>query len=256
LKIWRYMDLAKFVHMLATGTLYFPCITELKDPYEGWLPRSHIKALRQLNRPILDDLKTTLDSIAARDPARDRGSLDDIQKKTQRDLNPRVVLRKVNRMFGVNCWHINEHESEAMWQLYTVAGQGVAIESTKARLEGALRGDGITVDQVRYEDFSSAKIEKGHKRYAGFLKRKSFAHEQELRATIRLPTLGVGTAVPCDLNALITQIHVFPKAPSYYAEAVRYAVSQAKPEIKAPVIVSRLLDPPNRRVTSRAPRSR
>jgi hypothetical protein len=57
LKIWRYVDLAKFVHMLATGTLYFPCATtELKDPYEGWLPRSHIKALMQINRGILDQM--------------------------------------------------------------------------------------------------------------------------------------------------------------------------------------------------------
>ena len=77
------------------------------------------------------------------------------------------------------------------------------------------------------------------------MKRKSFAHEQKLRAQIRLPTPGAGTAVPCDLNALIAQIHIFPKAPSYYAEAVRYAVRQTKPEIQAPVIISRLLDPPN-----------
>lgn len=147
--------------------------------------------------------------------------------------------------FGVNCWHINEHESEAMWQLYTAAGQGIAIESTKARLEGALKGDGIHVDRVRYMDFDFDEIEKGHTHYGLFLKRKSFAHEQELRATILLPTPGMGTAVPCDLNALITQIHIFPKAPPYYAEAVRYAVGLAVPEIKAPVVVSRLLDPPD-----------
>jgi hypothetical protein len=65
-----------------------------------------------------------------------------------------------------------------MWQLYTVAGQGIAIESTKAKLEGALGGNGIVVDQVRYMDFESAEIEKGHKRYGLFLKRKSFAHER------------------------------------------------------------------------------
>ena len=41
MKIWRYVDLAKFVSMVATGTLYFPCATtELADPYEGWLRRS------------------------------------------------------------------------------------------------------------------------------------------------------------------------------------------------------------------------
>jgi hypothetical protein len=217
--------------MLATGKLYFPCAaTELKDPYEGYLPRSHIEAERQLTR----------DSIAP-DPTRDVAALDAILRK----LDPGLLRRVATRNFGVSCWHINEHESEAMWQIYTVAGQGIAIESTKAKLEGALGGNGIVVDQVRYMDFESAEIEKGHKRYGLFLKRKSFAHEQELRATIRLPTPGVGTAVPCDLNALIAQIHIFPKAPPYYAEAVRYAVRQTKPEIQAPIIVSRLLDPPN-----------
>ena len=51
MKIWRYVDLAKFVSMVATGTLYFPCATtELADPYEGWLPCSHIKAFTELAR--------------------------------------------------------------------------------------------------------------------------------------------------------------------------------------------------------------
>jgi hypothetical protein len=155
------------------------------------------------------------------------------------------MLRQVAaRTLGVSCWHINEYESEAMWQLYTVAGRGIAIESTKATLEGVLGGKGITVGQVRYADFDS-DIDTGLWRDKGFLKRKSFEHEQELRATIRLPTLDVGTAVPCDLNALIAQIHIYPKAPPYYAEAVRYAVRQTKPEIEAHVIPSRLLDPPD-----------
>jgi hypothetical protein len=54
LKSWRYVDLAKFVSMLATRTLYFPCATtELTDPYEGWMPRSHIKVLMALNHTYL-----------------------------------------------------------------------------------------------------------------------------------------------------------------------------------------------------------
>jgi hypothetical protein len=67
----------------------------------------------------------------------------------------------VNRHFGVNCWHINEDESAAMWQLYGAAGSGIAIESSKANLESALKGDGIFVDQVRYMDFDRDEIGKG-----------------------------------------------------------------------------------------------
>ncbi len=161
MKIWRYVDLAKFVHMLATGTLYFPCpTTELKDPYEGSLPRSHIEAEMQIVRGILDELKTTLDSIAALHPTRDRAPLDHVLEEAQRKLNVQKLRREATDNFGVSCWHINEHESEAMWQLYTAAGQGIAIESTKAKLESALRGEGIIVDQVRYMDFDADEIKK------------------------------------------------------------------------------------------------
>jgi hypothetical protein len=243
-KIWRYVDFAKFTHMVATGTLYFPCVTELKDPYEGWMPRSHIKALTEMNRGIVDGMERAYHDILAQLPiaARDRVPVDAIIADARRKLDLQSVLPEVNRKFGVSCWHINEHESEAMWQLYSAAGQGIAIESTKARLEDALKGDGIHVDHVRYMDFDTDEIEKRHQNYGFFLKRKSFVHEQELRATILLPAPGTGTAVSCDLNALIAQIHIFPKAPPYYVQAVKYAVSHAKPEIHAPVVISALLE--------------
>jgi hypothetical protein len=246
LKIWRYVELAKFVSMLATRTLYFPCAaTELTDPYEGWMPRSHIDALTALSRTVLDQTEHMLDAIAAMNPARDRAPLDAIFEDLQRKLNSQRTLRAATAKFGVNCWHINEGESEAMWQLYTAAGQGIAIESTKERLECALKGDGINVDQVRYMDFDRDEIDKGHRHYGLFLKRKAFAHEQELRATILLPEPGVGTAVACDLEGLIAKIHIYPNAPSYYVDAVRYVVGTAKPELKALVMPSRLLDPPD-----------
>jgi len=232
--------------MLATRTLYFSCATtELTDPYEGWMPRSHIKAQMDLNQTYLDQMKHTRDAVIAMHPARDRSPLDAVVEDARRKLDLQQLLREANAKFGVNCWHANEGESEAMWRLYTAAGQGIAIESTKARLEGALKGDGIIVDQVRYADFDADEIEKGHRHYGLFMKRKSFAHEQELRATILLPKPGIGTTVPCNLNDLIEQIHIFPKAPLYYIEAVKYALGQARPEIKAPIVTSKLLDPPD-----------
>ena len=52
MKIWRYIDLAKFVNTIATSTVRFTCISEFKEPYEGWLPRSHMKALVYLSRSV------------------------------------------------------------------------------------------------------------------------------------------------------------------------------------------------------------
>ena len=246
MKIWRYVDLAKFISILATRSLYFPCATtELKDPFEGWLPRSHIKAMMELTRATLDQMRDTQNAFLAQNPTQDRAPFDALHEDEQRKLNLQKLLREANSKFGVSCWHINEDESEAMWQLYTAAGQGIAIESSREQLESALSGDGINVDQVRYMNFDSDEIEKGHRHYGLFLKRKSFAHEQELRATILLPKPGSGTQVSCDLDRLITKIHVFPKAPAYYADAVKYAVAQASPPITAPVVISKLLDAPD-----------
>jgi len=245
-KIWRYVEFAKFVSMLNTRSLYFPCATtELKDPYEGWMPRSHIEALMRINRGILDQMSETHESFLAAHPTRDRTPFDELLQDAERKLNLQQLLRDTNRKFGISCWHINEDESEAMWQLYTAAGQGIAIESTRERLEAALTGEGIIVDRVRYMDFETDEIEKGHSNYGLFLKRRSFAHEQELRATILLPEAGRGTQVSCDLNGLIAKIHIFPKAPAYYADAVRYVVEQAQPALTAPVVNSRLLDAPD-----------
>jgi hypothetical protein len=245
LKIWRYIDLAKFVWMLATCKLYFPCLAELEDPYEGWLPDSHIGALKRVFQPQLDELKHTLDSIRAMHPTRDHAPLDALFEDAQRKLDPRRVLQEANNKFGVSCWHINDGESDAMWKLYAAAGSGIAIESTKARLESALKGDGIFVDQVRYMDFDNDEIDKGHRHYNLFIKRKSFAHEQELRATILLSKPGAGTAVLCDMDALIAKIHISPHAPPYYADAVRYIVKCADTKITAPIVPSRLLDRPD-----------
>jgi hypothetical protein len=122
-----------------------------------------------------------------------------------------------------------------MWKLYAAAGVGVAIESTKARLESALNGDGIFVDPVRYMDFENDEIEKGHRHLMPFIKRKSFAHEQELRAIILLPKSRAGTLVSCDMDALIARIHISPHVPRYYAGAVRYIVERADPKIAAPL---------------------
>ena len=45
--IWRYKDLAKFVSMLQTSSLYFPRADLLDDPHEGALPRKTVEKRRR-----------------------------------------------------------------------------------------------------------------------------------------------------------------------------------------------------------------
>jgi hypothetical protein len=244
LKIWRYVDFAKFVDMLATKSLYFACTSQMADPYEGWMPGSHIAAMTGLNDTYLSQMKDACDQALALRPQLAPTAFDGILEDARRKLDLPKVLREVNLKFGLSCWHINNDESEAMWRLYASAGSGIAIESTADKLKNSLRGDGIIVDRVRYMNFERDEIEKGHEHYGLFLKRTAFEHEKELRATILLPTPGVGTAVPCDIDSLITNIHVAPEARTFYADAVQYIIDRSDLVTKPPVLRSRLLEDP------------
>jgi len=123
----------------------------------------------------------------------------------------KTTHKQVVSKFGVCCWHEGEHESDAMWKLYSASGQGIAVESTIGQLRTSLGNrEGLQIDRVRYMDFERDPIEKAHRHYKIFIKRKSFEHEKEVRATVLLPEEGKGTPIGCDLDVLITCVHVSP----------------------------------------------
>lgn len=250
IKIWRYMDLAKFTYMLITESLYFACPLKFKDPYEGFLPRSHIEANSKIVAPMVHD------DISLRNQLEDKfpGSIDLQQVDAKIDSlknmlrNPLGVYREVIRKAGVSCWHKSECESEAMWRLYSAFGQGIAIESTIGQLKLSLGGvEGIIIHSIRYRDFENAPIEKRHKYNILFMKRKSFKYEKELRATVRLPKEkeGEGDNILCNLNTLITHIHVSPYASDYFNDVVNALCHSKIGSFEKPVIPSKLFSEPN-----------
>jgi hypothetical protein len=44
--IWRFIDLPKFLDMLATGALYFTRGDQFDDPYDGMPPDEYIEVVR------------------------------------------------------------------------------------------------------------------------------------------------------------------------------------------------------------------
>src|SRR5207247_223935 len=82
----------------------------------------------------------------------------------------------------MNCWHMNEGESAAMWKLYTVTNESVCIQSTYRRLRDTLPEDQFAVSVVHYIDYESEWLPEGNLMYPYVHKRRSFAHERELRA--------------------------------------------------------------------------
>lgn len=234
------MDLTRLVLLLMNRALYFAPLSELDDPYEGYLPRRDTEAL---SRPLLGDLAFVRQVIEGAS----QGERSHIEKRLS-EFWRAMSFRRTRSGCGVNCWHANDYESEAMWKLYSALGSGVAIESTVGRLKEVLADPGlaclgIEIQQVRYRDFDTAQAAEGSGSFQMY-KRPSFEHEQEVRAFLHLPCSG-GFEVPCDLGKLIVRVHVSPSAPAIFCSAVQQLCSGLVHAQRFEVSRSRLYEPPD-----------
>jgi hypothetical protein len=131
-KIWRYMDFTKFVFMLEERALFFSRADHLLDPFEGRASETSLKSDEALEP-----------SLSRSDGAAGSGS-------------------GARQRFFINSWHVNEHESIAMWKLFAKSDDAIAVESTYGRLraclpanvgaEGEPRGAHIDAALVEYVD--------------------------------------------------------------------------------------------------------
>jgi len=200
--IWRYMDFTKFVSLLDKQALFFTRADKLGDPFEGSHPKENIP----------------------------------LRAKVYKDEIPLEAISEIYKLLreftAVNCWHLNTHESAAMWKLYLKSNEGIAIRSSFRRLKDSFRDKkhDIFIGKVQYIDYEAYRIPDDP--LSSFLyKRKSFGHELELRAVIqKLPQKGLsprskrpfddGIYVPVDLNTLISDIYLAPTSPKWLHELV------------------------------------
>lgn len=214
-RIWRYMSLAKFVSLLETRSLYFARADCVTDPFEGSF--KHVSA-----------------DAASVSTERVRAHLHEQYRNDMRFLRKRTFL---------NCWHRNRGESAAMWGLYAPSGEGIVVESTYGRLRQALKPD-VRIGTVRYIDYVERGPDLGFYFSHFLFKRKSFAHEAELRALIQdipdLPSSELASLLPCEqrglpisvpLERLVVSIRVPPIAEDWFLDAVagvmrRYGLEQ------------------------------
>src|SRR5208283_5194086 len=82
----------------------------------------------------------------------------------------------------VNCWHMNEVESAAMWKIYSTSKDSVCLQTTFARLRDVLPEDDVYIGVVNYISYDRDMIPDDNGLWPLFHKRKSFEHERELRA--------------------------------------------------------------------------
>lgn len=222
-KLWRYMDLAKFLSVLEMSSLFFTRIDHFKDPYEGALG-------------VLSNEKAWLDENLAIIKKVRRGEYLNLSEKELQEIvkkefdEVRQGEREFRTSYYVNCWHASDFESEAMWQLYTKDNkQGVAIQTTFERLYNALY-DSVNLDfgLVNYIDFkkynNGASNNKLDSYAALWCKRESFAHEREFRVMIqdmrKTAFRDRDKYLKVDINQLVENIYISPEADKWFVDLI------------------------------------
>ena len=196
-KIWRYLDFTKFVSLLETESLYFSNIDSLNDPFEGSFSK-----INEVFRPLIHKSE---------------------------ELTPEMITEKVKELrktVYVNCWHMNDYESAAMWELYSKSNEAVCIQSSYESYQAEMAGR-ADVGVIQYINYDVEYIPE-HDPYLAFLyKRKSFEHEHEIRGLLRRECgFGLGLEIPVDVAALVHRVYVSPSAPKWFFKLVEKMVKR------------------------------
>ena len=216
-KLWRYMDFAKYVSLISTSTLYFARADTFNDTFEG------AKGLKK-NKTRWDDhflsfFKRAIKYLPEGKISED--SDDEIEKKAHKLFQDFETGSKAEKKHTfINCWHENEHESEAMWRLYSsFLDNAIAVRTSYSNLYQALGRDlSISIGKVKYISLQKNFVDV-HNPF--WRKRKSFEHEKEVRAMVfDHESDSKGKVLPCDLSLLIEEVFVSPIAPQWFVDVV------------------------------------
>lgn len=231
--IWRYMDFPKLLSILEYNRLYFSRSDLFEDKHEGAYPISSAKEYEE--------------------------SIEELSKHQQLpygDKTSEIYRNNSKLMTFINCWHINENESAAMWKLYSASEFSVAIKSNIGMLKTSIENSTVSVfiGLVDYIDYVNDHIQIDNGFNFFLRKRKSFQHENEVRAML-LNTYYNGTNVDfkrmnntyginvdCNPQNLIHEIYVSPYAQEWFAKLIEDTIKRYG--LKVNVIHSNLYDDP------------
>lgn len=216
--LWRYMDLSRLLSIIERKQLWFSRADHLGDPYEG--------SLTEVRREKRDNMLKGL-----REFTREQEDWTSIEKDEETLLSEEMNKKKRERKWVfVNCWHLNEKESAAMWELYAKSNDAIAIKSTFQRLLGSVHSnkEDISALKIRYIDFGEDDMIQGDSTLKYLYKRRSFEHERELRLLFwDVPDLSEideqrppGQYIDAKLELLIDEIRIAPTAPGWFADTV------------------------------------
>jgi hypothetical protein len=209
------MDRDKFESFLKNSALFFCRADKFIDPFEGSLPK------READFRIKDAKK--IEAFFGR-PFDQK-----LEEKNIRELA--AWHKEAKKATIVNCWHINNNESDAMWRLYLKDNEGVAVQTTSEKIKLSIESctEEIEYSRVQYLDYDTDiwhhPIDYPHTHYNLITplihKRLEFKHENEFRLYQRIDEaegledfwntqeFSIGKMIQVDIEILVDKI-IFP----------------------------------------------
>lgn len=218
--VWRYMDLAKFLSLAHSKSIYFCRADLFDDPFEGSFTH---------------------------------GSLEEHLKECGTDYPSNLIRFSswIPCFSYISCWHASNFESAALWKIYGGVNSSIAIKSNIGRLKKLFpkilkteQNDIISRDIVRVQYIDYKTQHPYLNDLAGPLcyKRQAYSYENEIRIVQQiLPTCPQprpdqpdgraikiseppghpGISLAIDLNELIECVYVAPTSPSWLLTAIK-----------------------------------
>jgi len=208
------MDITKFLSMLDTNSLYFtsPRVLRAKfDKYEGMYSDFTLSQALKM--------------------AKDEVEKENVKKNYEmhKDLEPYLV---------VNCWHINEKESAAMWKIYANRGYGIAIQTTLKNLKESFINNQYNIygAKITYLNYDTEVQPWGNAFYPYVYKRRFFDYDKEFRlfcaqiitsnGEMKFEEIMHGACHPVELDRILHDVYLAPDTKGWVIELMESLLSK------------------------------
>lgn len=216
----RYLDLAKYIDLISTKTLYVASAVEFEDSLEGTLPEQ-IREMYENDPEVIKHVGTK--SI--------------IEKEQENRIKN-----------NVSCWTKGPKDNMALWKIYGESKQSIAIITTLEKLIHStfLWRDitGVTFKEVTYIDHSGRLPDGIYTlSYDTFgLKHEAYEFEKEVRMVVTRSSLKEPSPIRLKINPndIIEKIIISPEAGMWFFDLVKNV--SKKYRITAPVEYSKLTE--------------
>jgi len=253
-ELWRYIDFAKFASLVQSKSLFFPALIHLSkmDPWEGLPSAMNFRKETLVPIPeVVYPLHTNSEeNYSIPQLIYNLSSLQELHgNDVENVINlKRQQSREQQRQFFVNCWHINDTDSDAQWKIYGNSPSSVAIVTSYERLcESIEDPKDIYGSEISYFDYSKHQTPDGNVFWPVICKRNAFIHEREFRLIHwdyhlkNESSIPPGMCIKVNLEKLLKEIIVSPFTESWFLDVIKDFLKQNNLD-SIPVSKSNLLE--------------